>query len=101
MTLLQALAKSEELDCFIVNREAGMRLKHDESDIYEMTDAPKKGWELDDTPMPISFQTEYLGSDLMHDAEGKVLGTVYSFTGQHVTHMPKNTKVTVRLEPTT
>lgn len=99
MTLLQALAKSEELDCPIVNRKAGLKISAHDVDELCFDDLPKEGWEFDDTPMPIAFEAEYLGSDIMMDINQKPLGTVYSFTGSHVSHMPANTKVKVTLEP--
>ncbi len=100
MTLLQALAKSEELDCAVINRKAGLKFKHDYGGLScDFDHLPRTGWELDDTPVPISFEAEYLGSDLMANLEGETLGTVYSFKGSHVTTMPIGTKVQVTLEP--
>lgn len=97
MTLLQALARSEEIDCKIVNREHGLKIDH--ADTNDLSGLPNTGWELDDTPMPIHFEATYMGSDLMTNLEKKPLGTVYSFSGDVVSSMPVGTKVKVTLEP--
>lgn len=99
MTLFQALAKSQELDCPVVNRKAGLKITHKSVRDFYVWDLPEDGWDLDDSPVPISFDAEYIGCDLMSNLVGEMVGTVYSFKGRHVTTMPVGTKVKVTLEP--
>lgn len=100
MTLFQALAKSEELNCRIVNRSAGVvtNAKTCHKDLeHSIDDWPKTGWELDDTPMPICFEAIYLGSGKVEGMTGDV--TAFTFKGNHVSVMPMGTKMKVTLEP--
>lgn len=99
MTLFQALAKSEELSCFIMHRGSGVEISaesYHDLDI-DLGILPKNGWELSDKAMPITFEAEFLGA---HSVFGLTeAATSYVFLGEHLTHMPIHTKVRVSMVP--
>lgn len=105
MTLLQALAKSEELNCDIISRSGGLKTNHSKvmragygSD-HEFCNLPDDGWELDDTPMPVSFVTEILKVCVYADIYETGKQTEYIFKGDVFSNMPSGIKVKVTLEP--
>lgn len=95
MTLFQALAKSEEMNCRIINRVYGVKLKAKIG--MRLTDLPPDGWELDDEIMPVTFQAEYMGTPHLEGIAGDA--TALLFRGKWVLLMAKGTKVKVTLEP--
>ena len=101
MTLYKALSVSEEMDCFIIHRQAGIRIKAKEYKGDPMGVFPEKGWQIDDTPSPIEFQCKFLGCDpISNNLPGGKSGAVYSFEGSGLfTMMPEGTPVKVTIEP--
>ena len=100
MTLYKALSVSEELSCNIIHREAGLKIKSNDTELDFLT-LPLTGWEVDDAAMPVEFECLFLGCDLMeNDLPGGKKGAVYSFEGADLrTFMPSGTPVKVRIEP--
>lgn len=98
MTLFQALAKSEEMNCSIIHRLSGTKINATfvrEAENFE--GLSHEGWELDDTPLPIVFEGEFLGCALV---EGFVPeSTSFVVEGKHLTNMPVRQRVKVSLTP--
>ena len=100
MTLYKALALSEELHCFIVHHQAGLKIKASDHD-YELATLPARGWQVDDTPAEVTFEAKLLGCDKIDvtPAGGK-RGAIYSFEGsESFIHMAEGTMVRVTIEP--
>lgn len=100
MTLFKALALSEELNCAIIHRQAGLTIRSEDIP-NDFGSLPTVGWALDDSPMPTEFEARFLGCELMDSSGiGGKKGAVYCFEGEGIhTLMPVGTLVKVRIEP--
>lgn len=101
MTLFKALSLSEEWNCYILHRESGTRFRSMDVAHDELRGLPAIGWEIDDTPYPVSFKARLLGIDKIDvSPAGGRRGTVYSFEGsESFTYLPAGILVEVKITP--